>query len=84
MLPERDAPTKPVDLEVRAPSLDAESLARADPWRLYLYARVLHLYDDPRAREVYEYLIERECSEHTWRQIFVCASAISLRKRTPQ
>jgi hypothetical protein len=80
--PEREAPTKPVDLEVRAPSLDPDSLARADPWRLYLYARVLHLYDDPRARELYEYLLERDCSVHGWQQIYVCATSMQLRKRT--
>ena len=78
VLPDRRAPTKPVDLEVRAPSLDPEDLERADAWQLYLYARVLHLYDDPRARELYEYLLERDCSEHGWQRIYVCATAMKL------
>lgn len=83
VLPDRRAPTKPVSLEVRAPSLDMADLERAEPWRIYLYARVLHLYDDPRARELYEYLLERECSEHGWQRIYVCATSMQLRKRTP-
>ncbi len=83
VFPARDAPSMPVDLEVRAPSLDEDNLERAEPWRVYLYARVLHLYDDPRARELYEYLLERDCSEHGWQRIYVCATAMQLRKRTP-
>lgn len=82
VLPERDAPTMPVSLEVRAPALDPDSLARIDdPWRLYLYARVLHLYDDPRADELYLHLLERHCSEHGWQRIYVCATSMKLRKR---
>jgi hypothetical protein len=82
VLPERDAPTMPVDLEVRAPSLDPASLARIDdPWRLYAYARVLHLYDDPRAGELYLHLLERHCSEHGWQRIYVCATSMKLRTR---
>jgi hypothetical protein len=82
MLPERDAPTKPVSLEVRAPALDPASLERIDdPWRLYLYARVLHLYDDPRAGELYPHLLERHCMKHNWQRIYVCATSMQLRKR---
>lgn len=82
VLPERDAPTMPVSLEVRAPALDPESLEQIeDPWRLYLYARVLHLYDDPRAADVYMHLLERHCSEHGWQRIYVCATSMQLRKR---
>lgn len=84
VVPSRDAPTMPVDLEVRAPPLDDASLARLDPWRLFLYARVLHLYDDPRARELYERLLERDCTEHGWQRVYVCATAMKLRKRTLQ
>jgi hypothetical protein len=80
--PERNAPTMPVSLEVRAPALDPDSLARIDdPWRLYLYARVLHLYDDPRAGDLYLHLLERHCSEHGWQRIYVCATSMQLRKR---
>jgi hypothetical protein len=82
VLPERDAPTMPVSLDVRAPSLDQHSLERIDdPWRLYLYARVLHLYDDPRAGDLYLHLLERHCSEHGWQRIYVCATAMKLRGR---
>jgi hypothetical protein len=82
VLPGRVAPTMPVSLDVRAPPLDQHSLARIDdPWRLYLYARVLHLYDDPRAGDVYLHLLERHCSEHGWQRIYVCATAMKLRKR---
>jgi hypothetical protein len=82
VLPERNAPTMPVSLEVRAPALDPASLARIDdPWRLYLYARVLHLYDDPRAGELYLYLLERHCMQHNWQLIYVCATSMKLRKR---
>lgn len=82
VVPERDAPTMPVSLDVRAPALDPDSLERIeDPWRLYLYARVLHLYDDPRADELYLNLLERFCSEHGWQRIYVCATSMQLRKR---
>jgi hypothetical protein len=82
VLPERDAPSKPVSLLVRAPALDPASLAHIDdPWRLYLYARVLHLYDDPRASELYQQLVERHCDEQNWRRMYVCATSVRLRKR---
>jgi hypothetical protein len=82
VLPGRDAPSKPVSLEIRAPSLDPDSLARIDdPWRLYLYARVLHLYDDPRAGELYQELVDRYCDEHNWRRMYVCATSVRLRQR---
>jgi hypothetical protein len=82
VVPERDAPTMPVSLEVRAPALDPDSLARIDdPWQLYLYARVLHLYDDPRAEQLYVNLLERHCTEHGWRRIYVCATSMQLFKR---
>jgi hypothetical protein len=82
VLPGRNAPTKPVSFEIRAPSLDPASLARIDdPWRLYLYARVLHLYDDPRASELYRQLVDRYCNEHNWRRMYVCATSVRLRQR---
>jgi hypothetical protein len=42
---------------------------------------VLHLYDDPRAGDLYLHLLERHCSEHGWQRIYVCATAMQLRKR---
>lgn len=83
LVPERDAPTIPVSLEIRAPKLDEASLERIrDPWRIYLYARILHLYDDPRAADLYRFLRERHCKdqrpgEHT----FVCDASALLSGR---
>lgn len=86
LLPERDAPTIPVSLEIRAPELDEASLARIrDPWRIYLYARILHIYDDPRAADLYAFLRENHCKdqrpgEHT----FVCDASAQLSERLAQ
>jgi hypothetical protein len=78
----RDAPTKAVDLEIRAPKLDRESLARIeDPWTLYLYARILDVYDDPRAAELYGLVKTRECGEHAVPRTFLCAAATALLAR---
>lgn len=81
VLPPRNAPTKAVDLEVRAPVLDAAYLAKVkSPWQLYLFARVLHLYDDPRAAELYQLVLDRHCRDPRSRhRIYVCvASALFL------
>lgn len=81
LVPERRAPTLAVSLEVRAPALDAASLAQIeDPWRLYLFARILHIYDDPRAAELYQLVLERHCA-HRWRRNFVCAASTKLLDR---
>jgi hypothetical protein len=83
LLPERDAPTIPVSLEIRAPKLDEASLARInDPWRIYLYARILHVYDDPRAADLYRFLRERHCKDQRpGRTTFVCDAANLLAER---
>ena len=72
-----------VDRQIRNEQrLAIASLARIDdPWQLYLYARVLHLYDDPRAGELYRHLLERHCDEHNWRRIDACAASVRLHKR---
>jgi len=82
--PDRHAPTKAVDLDIRAPSLDDARLDRIDdPWRLYLYARVLDLYDDPRAGPLYRRIRARHCEAWPARRGFVCvASAIFLARQT--
>ncbi|PRP91455.1 hypothetical protein ENSA5_55720 [Enhygromyxa salina] len=85
LVPERRAPTLPVSLEVRAPALDEASLARIeDPWRLYLFARVLHLYDDPRAASLYQLVLERYCDPPPTRRNFVCAASKALVGRAAQ
>ncbi len=74
---DRRSPTRPVDLDVRAPALDEE-----DPWKLYLFARILHLYDDPRAADLYRRVIERTCSDpRRGRVAFVCAASTALLDR---
>ena len=78
--PSADAPSKPVDLDVRAPSLDRRRLARVDAWRLFLYARVLHVYDDPRASELYQLFLDRECPEPRPAS-YRCAATYLLRAR---
>jgi len=78
----RHATTKPVDLVMRAPALDPSSLARVkDPWRVYLFARILDLYDDPRAAELYRAVIERTCTEVRRPKAFVCAASTLLLER---
>lgn len=86
LLSKRDAPTKPVDLDVRAPALDEVSLSRVeDPWQLYLFARILHIYDDPRAPDLYRLLLERHCDDRPRvRKTFVCAASIALLERLDQ
>jgi hypothetical protein len=82
MLVEHDAPTKPVDLVIQAPPLDEAKLATIeDPWRLYLFARILHLYDDPRADGLYKLLLEQHCSHRPRVRSFVCAAASALHGR---
>ena len=82
LVPERDAPTLPVALRVEAPSLDADSLARIDdPWRVFLFARVLQLYDDPRAAEVYAHLLARHCEGLRGLRPYPCMIAMTFRDR---
>jgi hypothetical protein len=83
MLPERHAPTKPVSLKIRAPALDEDSLARVkDPWKIYLYARILHVYDDPRAADVYRFLLERQwCEDERPPGTFLCVAGTKLLER---
>jgi hypothetical protein len=82
LLVKRDAPSKPVDLEVRAPALDEASLARVeDPWRVYLFARILDIYDDPRAAGLYRWVIERRCGDRLRAPVFVCAASTALLER---
>jgi hypothetical protein len=84
LLPERNAPTRPVSLKIRAPKLDRASLARVkDPWRIYLYARILHIYDDPRASDLYQLVIERECTGQPGPKNFLCTTSTLLLERTP-
>ncbi|HVI03282.1 MAG TPA: hypothetical protein VM869_31515 [Enhygromyxa sp.] len=80
LTPERDAPTLPVSLEIEAPKLDEASLERIDdPWQIYLYARILHIYDDPRAADVQRFLYERHCADQRPGDItFVCDAAAKL------
>jgi hypothetical protein len=91
LVPAVDAPSKSVDLEVRAPSLDPARLARLDTWRLFAYARVLQLYDDPRARAVYSTVIARECPvpDPQARSLpapnsYACAASLLLYARLPE
>lgn len=82
LLPERRAPTKRVNLRIRAPALDEQSLAKIDdPWRLYLYARVLHIYDDPRAAELYGHLLEHHCPQAPPPRPFLCVATQMLLER---
>ncbi len=81
----RKAPTKPVDLDLRAPALDPASLTREqNPWKLYLYARILHVFDDPRAAELYRMVIERECGKRKGPRPFRCAASTLLLQRLDQ
>jgi hypothetical protein len=82
-LSDRHAPTRSVDLEIRAPALDEASLASIDDaWRLYLYARILHVYDDPRAGDLYRMVIARHCeSEPPAPRRFVCEASRLLVER---
>jgi hypothetical protein len=85
LLPGREAPRKPLSLEVRAPPLDEASLAQIDdPWRLYLLARVLHLYDDPRAEALYRLVLEHHCDYLGRPRTFVCAAAALFLDRNPR
>ena len=79
----RDAPSKAVDLVIRPPDLDPAALAREhDIWKLYLYARILHIYDDPRAAELYQLVRARDCGEFPDRpRTFFCAAATQLLAR---
>ena len=73
LVPARRAPTKPVDLEISAPELDRASLARIrDPWKIYLFARILHIYDDPRASELYAFILDHHCETIQKERAFVC------------
>ncbi|MFO7568061.1 MAG: hypothetical protein R6X02_35795 [Enhygromyxa sp.] len=82
LLPGREAPTKRVSLKVRAPRLDEASLARIkDPWRLYLFARVLHVYDDPRAAGLYQFVLEHHCEDRRPPRPFVCVASETLLER---
>ncbi|MFV8754826.1 hypothetical protein ACNOYE_30130 [Nannocystaceae bacterium ST9] len=77
-LSDRHAPTRTVDLEIRAPALDEASLAKLeDPWKLYLYARILHVYDDPRAGDLYRMVLARHCESRR----FVCEASRLLLER---
>lgn len=82
-LSERRAPTRTVDLDVRAPALDKASLARVkDPWKLYLFARILHIYDDPRAADLYRLVLARHCKIQPRVPTFVyCAASTALLER---
>lgn len=80
--PPRDAPTRPVSLEIRAPSLTPKALERIDdPWRLYLYARVLDLFDDPRAPALYTRILDRSCPARGRPKNLVCAGSILFHER---
>ncbi|HLT40700.1 MAG TPA: hypothetical protein VK034_30700 [Enhygromyxa sp.] len=82
LLPERHAPTKRVSLRVRAPALDRASLARIDdPWRVYLYARILHIYDDPRATDMYQFVLDHHCDSSPPPRTFICIATALLLKR---
>lgn len=77
MITPRDATTKPVDLVMRPPALDEAGLARIrDPMRLYLYARILDVFDDPRAEGVYRWLLDHHCPPRA--RVFVCDAALAL------
>jgi hypothetical protein len=82
LLPGRRAPTKRVDLKVRAPRIDPVSLAKyEDPWQVYLFARVLDVYDDPRAADLYRFLIEHYGCEQMRPLNFVCQASMALLAR---
>ncbi|NVB42267.1 hypothetical protein G6O69_30870 [Pseudenhygromyxa sp. WMMC2535] len=86
--PRRDAPCRTWDFELEPPALDAASLdALADPWQIFLYARVLHLFDDPRAAALYERALNLgpcEFGGSSGRDAFVCeVSREMLVRREP-
>lgn len=85
LVPERDAPAIPVSLAIRPPKLDPASLAKVqDPWRIYLYARILHIYDDPRAADLYRVVLDGDCkTQRPWQQSFECEAAAALLERLP-
>jgi hypothetical protein len=81
LLPGRDAPTMPVDLPIAAPDLAPDRLGRFGPWRLFAFARVLHLWDDPRAAELYRYVLDHHCEPPDSQRVYVCVAAELLAKR---
>jgi hypothetical protein len=77
MITPRDAAPKPVDLVMRPPALDPAGLARIrDPLRIYLYARILDVFDDPRAAAVYRWLLDHHCPPRA--RVFACDAALAL------
>jgi hypothetical protein len=82
LLVDRHAPTKPVDLDVRAPQLDEAGLASVkDPWKLYLFARILHVYDDPRADDLYRWVLDHHCVDSTPTRTFICTASTMFLER---
>ena len=82
MAPGRHAPQVPVDLAIAPPDLSAASLARMrDPWRVYMLARVLHIYDDPRATELYQFVLDHHCDGRKRQRAYVCVAAGLLIER---
>lgn len=78
MITPREAATKPVDLAMQPPALDEPALTRIrDPLRIYLYARILDVFDDPRAPTVYRWLLDHHCPPRT--RVFACDAANALR-----
>lgn len=77
----RRAPRRGTTLNITAPPMDQASLDRVeDRWRLYFYARVLDLYDDPRAADLYQRAIDRACDPNGPRN-FVCMASIEFLAR---
>lgn len=81
MVPERGASSAPVSLEIRAPKLGRGFYERVDVWELYLVARVLHVYDDPRAVEAYAYLLDYRCVDEQAQRSFVCMAGARFHRR---
>ncbi|GEM_PF-2722880 len=80
---ERDTPRQGAPLAIEPPPMDRVSLdAIEDPWQLYLFARVLQLYDDPRAGELYRRAIE-VCRDSSSATAFMSEASSLLTERLP-
>lgn len=80
--PARDIPALGERLTVPPPVIELASYEEeVDPWRLYLRARVLHIFDDPRAGMLYQDLIARACEPDDGPAPFECVAAPQLLAR---
>ncbi|MCA9685969.1 MAG: hypothetical protein KC457_27600, partial [Myxococcales bacterium] len=82
MAPRFDAPRRGADFVMQAPKLDDATLDRIeDPRVLFLFARVLHLYDDPRAQDLYRRVLTRSCPGRWLPWAYLCRGTEQLLAR---